>query len=180
MLEFWEVSFWLTLRRLVLLVLLLFYLLILFVSRTTTHEKTQHFVAERKTVILFFLRRFHSPVKTFVVRFYFVDQLIFLDRLAIMEVFKSVGHAKIHLALRALEILHICQLCFAPLGLAMCSSAIRPTFLISLVLFELALTSFYMLVPDMPRRYAKFGLPFEAQRRLANGAENDIVIILGI
>ena len=37
-----------------------------------------------------------------------------------------------------------------------------------------------MLVPDMPRRYAKFGLPLEAQRRLAYGAENDIVIILRI
>jgi len=97
-----------------------------------------------------------------------------------VKVFKSVGHAEIHLALRAFKILYICQLCFATLSLAMCCSAVRPTFLVTLVLFELALTSFYMLVPDMPRRYAKFGLPFEAQRRLAYRAENDIVIIMRV
>jgi hypothetical protein len=51
-----------------------------------------------------------------------------------MKVFKSMRHTEIHCAFRTLEILDIRQLGLAPLGLAMCRSAIWPTFLIPLVL----------------------------------------------
>lgn len=144
------------------MVLLLFSLFIFLVFRTTTHEKSDQLFSNRKVIFTLFLR-LHFPVEFLIVGFYLFQKFIFLDWLAVVEVFESVCKTKVHLALRTFEVLYISKLSFTPLALAMSSSAIRPRLLVSLVLFELAFTCLDMLIPNMPRRYTKFGLPFETQ-----------------
>lgn len=94
-----------------------------------------------------------------------------------MKIFKSVGHAEIHLTLGALEVFHIRELGLASIALAVGCSAIFSRLVEPLVLFLLAFTCLDMLIPDMSRRYSQFCLSLETKGCLANGAQNDIVVI---
>jgi len=86
-------------------------------------------------------------------------------------------HAQVLGTMRALEVIYIRYFGFTFIRLAMRRSSIRIQFCGFLVQFELAFASFHMLIPQMCRRYALRGQTFEAQACVADGAQDDVIVV---
>ena len=95
-----------------------------FVFRTTTDEEPHHLFFKRHFLLLFlgfgFLLIFLdilTPIEKLHIFLNFLVLNVILDRFAVMHVIKPMRHAKVHLALGALEIIDISELGLASLGL---------------------------------------------------------------